>query len=115
VHYQEKWPWQQPGLLADRSPLSWADRCTTPTLLLGGTSDPRVHPSQPFMLYRAIKFATDAKVRYVQYEGEGHGNRVNVNRMDYCLRTLRWFEHYLKGDGDRRSKPRPPMDVPYPK
>ena len=114
VHYQEKWPWQQPGLLADRSPLSWAERCTTPTLLLGGTSDTRVHPSQPFMLYRAIKFATDAKVRYVQYEGEGHGNRVNVNRVDYCLRTLRWFEHYLKGDGDRRSKPRPPMDVPYP-
>lgn len=114
VHYQEKWPWQQPGLLADRSPLSWADRCTTPTLLLGGTSDPRVHPSQPFMLYRAIKFATDAKVRYVQYEGEGHGNRVNVNRLDYCLRTLRWFEHYLKGDGDRRSKKRPPLDVPYP-
>ena len=115
VHYQEKWPWQQPGLLADRSPLSWAERCETPTLLLGGTSDPRVHPSQPFMLYRAIKFATDARVRYVQYEGEGHGNRTNVNRMDYCLRTLRWFEHYLKGDGDRRRKPRPPVDVPYPK
>lgn len=114
VHYQEKWPWQQPGLLADRSPLSWAERCTTPTLLLGGTSDPRVHPSQPFMLYRAIKFATDARVRYVQYEGEGHGNRLNVNRMDYCLRTLRWFEHYLKGDGDRRGRPLPPLDVAYP-
>lgn len=114
VHYQEKWPWQQLGLLADRSPLSWAERCTTPTLLLGGTSDPRVHPSQPFMLYRAIKYATDAKVRYVQYEGEGHGNRANVNRMDYCLRTLRWFEHYLLGDGDRRSKARPPLDVAYP-
>ena len=114
VHYQEKWPWQQPGLLADRSPLSWAPQCTTPTLLLGGTSDPRVHPSQPFMLYRAIKFATDAKVRYVQYEGEGHGNRLNVNRMDYCLRTLRWFEQYLLGDGDRRSKPLPPLDVTYP-
>ncbi|MCK5942457.1 MAG: S9 family peptidase [Planctomycetes bacterium] len=114
VHYQEKWPWQQPGLLADRSPLTWADRCTTPTLLLGGTSDPRVHPSQPFMLYRAIKFATDAKVRYVQYDGEGHGNRVNVNRMDYCLRALRWFEHYLTGDGDRRRKALPPLDVAYP-
>jgi hypothetical protein len=35
--------------------------------------------------------------------------------MDYCLRTLRWFEHYLLGDGDRRSKPRPPLDVAYPK
>ena len=66
------------------------------------------------MLYRAVKHGTDTPVRYVQYKGEGHGNRSNVNRMDYCLRTLRWFEHYLKGDGDRRQKPLPPMDVPYP-
>ena len=114
VHYQEKWPWQQPGLLADRSPLSWADRCDTPLLLAGGTSDPRVHPSQPFMLYRAVKFATDTPVRYVQYTGEGHGNRLNVNRLDYTVRTLRWFEHYLLGDGDRKSKPVPPLDLEYP-
>lgn len=114
VHYQEKWPWQQPGLLADRSPLNWAPDCDTPLLVLGGTSDPRVHPSQPFMLYRAVKFATDTPVRYVQYTGEGHGNRKNVNRIDYCVRTLRWFEHYLLGGGDRRSKALPPMDVAYP-
>ena len=114
VHYQEKWPWQQPGLLADRSPLTWAARCRTPLLLLGGDSDTRVHPSQPFMLHRAVKFATDTPTRYVQYAGEGHGNRVNVNRYDYCLRTLRWFEHYLKGDGDRRGKAKPPLDVEYP-
>ena len=113
VHYQEKWPWEQPGLLADRSPLTWAPHCRTPLLLLGGDSDTRVHPSQPFMLHRAVKFATDTPTRYVQYPGEGHGNRVNVNRYDYCLRTLRWFDHYLKGDGDRRHKPRPPIDVPY--
>lgn len=115
VHYQEKWPWQQPGLLADRSPLNWAQDCGTPLLLAGGTSDPRVHPSQPFMLYRAVKFATDTPVRYVQYTGEGHGNRMNVNRLDYAVRTLRWFEHYLLGAGNRRSKALPPLDLVYPK
>ena len=113
VHYQEKWPWQQPGLLADRSPLSWAERCATPLLLLGGDADPRVDPSQPFMLYRAVKFATETPVRYVKYPGEGHGNRTNVYRLDYALRTLRWFDHYLKGDGDRRQKPLPPRDLDY--
>ncbi|MEC9046985.1 MAG: hypothetical protein VYA51_03155 [Planctomycetota bacterium] len=35
--------------------------------------------------------------------------------VHYCLRTLRWFEHYLKGDGDRRSKARPPLDLDYPR
>jgi dipeptidyl aminopeptidase/acylaminoacyl peptidase len=113
VHYQEKWPWQQPGLLTDRSPLTWATNCNTPLLLLGGTSDPRVHPSQPFMLYRAVKFGTTTPTRYIQYPGEGHGNRTNVYRYDYALRTLRWFDHYLKGDGDRRDAPMPPIDVDY--
>lgn len=114
VHYEEQWPWQQPGLLADRSPLTWATDCDTPLLLAGGTSDTRVHPSQPFMLYRAVKFGTDTPTRYVQYPGEGHGNRTNVYRYDYALRALRWFDHYLKGEGDRRSRPLPPKDLAYP-
>lgn len=114
VHYQEKWPWQQPGLLTDRSPLTWATQCRTPLLLLGGTADPRVHPSQPFMLYRAVKLGTETPVRYVQYPGEGHGNRTNVYQLDYALRTLQWFDHYLLGGGERRQKAPPPFDVDYP-
>lgn len=113
VHYQELWPWQQPGLLADRSPLTWAAHCRTPLLLLGGTQDTRVDPSQPLMLYRAVKFATDTPVRCVQYPGEGHGNRTNAYRLDYVLRTLQWFDHYLLGDGDRRTKAMPPLDLDY--
>lgn len=113
VHYQEQWPWQQLGLLTDRSPLTWAPQCKTPLLLLGGTADPRVHPSQPFMLYRAVKLGTSTPVRYVQYPGEGHGNRTNVYQYDYALRTLQWFDHYLQGDGDRRSKAPPAPDPDY--
>ncbi|MBL9078952.1 MAG: S9 family peptidase [Planctomycetes bacterium] len=114
VHYQEQWPWQQPGLMADRSPLTWAERCRTPLLLLGGTEDPRVHPSQPFLLYRAVKFATATPVRYVQYPGEGHGNRTNVYQYDYAARSLQWFDHYLRGDGERRTQPPPAFDLPLP-
>lgn len=112
VHYQEKWPHEQRGFLEERSPLSWAPLCRTPLLLLGGTSDTRVHPSQPFMLYRAVKTSTDTPVRYVQYPGEGHGNRTNVYQYDYALRTLRWFDHYLQGD-DRRGVEPPPYQVDY--
>jgi hypothetical protein len=64
------------------------------------------------MLYRAVRTATDTPVRYVQYPGEGHGNRSNVYRYDYVLRTLQWFEHYL-GGADARGKPPPPPDVDY--
>ncbi len=112
VHYEEKWPHEQREFLAERSPLSHAERCRTPLLLCGGTSDPRVHPSQPFMLYRAVKFATETPVRYVQYPGEGHGNRTNVYRFDYCVRGIRWFDHYVK-QRERRAAPLPPLDIDY--
>ncbi|MEZ6196584.1 MAG: alpha/beta fold hydrolase [Planctomycetota bacterium] len=113
VHYEEKWPHEQAEFLASRSPLTFAPQCRTPLLLVGGTSDPRVHPSQPHMLYRAVQTATKTPVRYVQYEGEGHGNRVNTNRYDYCLRALRWFDHYL-GEGAARDRALPPVDIEYP-
>ncbi len=112
VHYQEKWPHEQSGYLADRSPLTYAAQCRTPLLLLGGTSDPRVHPSQPFMLYRAVLHATKTPVRYVQYPGEGHGNRGNTAQADFLLRTIQWFEHYLQ-PGNRRTEPLPPLDPDY--
>lgn len=112
VHYEEKPIPEQLGYLHDRSALTWADRCRTPLLLLGGTADPRVHPSQPHMLYRAVKFLTKTPVRYVQYPGEGHGNRTNVNQVDYLWRTLRWFDHYLKKP-DRRMAPPPPYEIDY--
>jgi dipeptidyl aminopeptidase/acylaminoacyl peptidase len=112
VHYEEKWPHQQAEFLAERSPLTWAPQCRTPLLILGGTSDTRVHPSQPFMLYRAVKTATDTPVRYVQYPGEGHGNRGSTAQYDYLLRTLRWFEHYLQ-PGEHRQDPPPPIDLDY--
>jgi len=112
VHYEEKWPHKQWEYMEERSPLTYAPDCRTPLLLLGGASDTRVHPSQPFMLYRAVKTSTDTPVRYVRYPGEGHGNRTNVYRYDYALRALRWFDHYLK-PGDHRSDVPPPLDLDY--
>jgi dipeptidyl aminopeptidase/acylaminoacyl peptidase len=112
VHYEEQWPNRQWEYLEERSPLTYASQCRTPLLLLGGTNDARVHPSQPFMLYRAVKSITDTPVRYVRYPGEGHGNRTNVYRYDYALRVLRWFDHYLQ-PGDHRGDPLPPLDLEY--
>jgi dipeptidyl aminopeptidase/acylaminoacyl peptidase len=112
VHYEEMWPFEQWDYMEERSPLTYAPQSRTPLLLAGGTSDPRVHPSQPFMLYRAIKETTDTPVRYVQYPGEGHGNGMNVYRYDYLLRSLRWFQYYLR-PGNHRNDPLPPLDLDY--
>ncbi len=112
VHYEEQWPHEQWDYLEERSPLTYAPQCRTPLLLLGGTNDARVHPSQPFMLYRAVEATSETPVRYVQYPGEGHGNRTNVYRYDFALRALRWFDHYLR-PGHHRSDAPPPLDLDY--
>jgi dipeptidyl aminopeptidase/acylaminoacyl peptidase len=92
------WVNEKPMEVYDKSPVRYAEQMNTPLLLLHGDKDPRVHPSQSLEMYRAFKLKGNAPVRLVWYKGEGHGNRKNTNRLDYHLRTLDWFNYYLKGD-----------------
>jgi dipeptidyl aminopeptidase/acylaminoacyl peptidase len=88
-----------------RSPLKYAHQSKTPTLILHGTEDPRVHPTQSLELYRAMKLHADAPVRLIWYNGEGHGNRVNVHRLDYIVRTMEWFDYFLDLQNPRDEMP----------
>ncbi len=109
VHSRTR-PWDAWQFFLERSPIYHATKGRTPLLILHGKNDPRVHPSQSMELYRHLKTLGKAPVRLVFYPGEGHGNRKAAGRYDYNLRTLRWFEHYLKGAG---GDP-PPYDLEYP-
>ncbi len=88
-----------------RSPVKYANQSLTPTLILHGDADPRVHPSQGLEMYRALKLHGNAPVRLIWYENEGHGNARNVHRLDYIVRTMDWFDHYLRLDKPRDEKP----------
>ncbi len=94
-----KRPWEAVEFFLERSPVTYADRSRTPLLILHGKEDPRVDPGQSRAMYRALKLRGKAPVRLVLYPGEGHGNRKACARLDYALRMLRWFEHYLLGPG----------------
>ncbi|MDH3283190.1 MAG: S9 family peptidase [Acidobacteriota bacterium] len=96
-------------LFLDRSPVMHVDKAKTPLLILHGKEDPRVDPGQSRELYRALKLKGDVPVRLVLYPGEGHGNRKAAARFDYSLRMLRWFDHFLAGDGTAA----PPFDLDY--
>lgn len=102
-------PWENWQFMLERSPIFHAGRSRTPTLILHGKDDPRVHPSQSLELYRSLKLHGQAPVRLVWYPGEGHGNRRAASRLDYSLRLMRWMTHYLKGPG---GEP-PPMEIDY--
>ena len=96
-------------LMLERSPVTHAENCKTPLLLLHGDSDPRVHPAQSQELYRALKMAGHPAVRLVFYPGEGHGNRKRFGREDAVYRTMAWFDHYLL-DGNPWDGPMPALD-----
>ena len=81
------------------SPIYYTDRAKTPILIMHGTADPRVSPTQSLELYRHLKLRNQAPVRLVWYPGEGHGNRRAASRLDYSLRMMQWFDHYLQGPG----------------
>ncbi len=89
----------------DRSPVKYAPESETPLLILHGTEDSRVHPSQSLEMYRALKLHGNAPVRLIWYEGEGHGNTKNVHKFDYLVRTLNWFEYYLQSDNPKDEMP----------
>ncbi|MCY4599918.1 MAG: S9 family peptidase, partial [Acidobacteria bacterium] len=108
VHHR-KWLWDDWEYFEKASPIYYATRNRTPTLILHGEDDPRVHHSQSLELYRTLKLLDQAPVRLVFYPGEGHGNARSAARLDYALRTLRWMEHYLIGPG---GEP-PDSDIDY--
>ena len=91
--------WENWDLFLKQSPIYHVEKARTPLLILHGKADPRVPPSQSLELYRHLKTLGKVPVRLVWYPGEGHGNRRAAARYDYSLRALRWFEHYLKGEG----------------
>ncbi|MEN8778383.1 MAG: S9 family peptidase, partial [Glaciecola sp.] len=97
-----KWPWEDNWMnLIKRSPLYHVGKSTTPTLILHGEKDTRVHPSQSMELFRSMKVRTQTPVRLVFYPNEGHGNRKAASQYDYALRLMRWMNTYLAADASR--------------
>ncbi|MEM6337071.1 MAG: prolyl oligopeptidase family serine peptidase, partial [Bacteroidota bacterium] len=87
--------WEDWEFFILRSPIYHAGNGRTPLLIAHGEDDPRVNVGQSRELYRHLKLRGNGLVRLVLYPGEGHGNRRAAARMDYNLRMMRWFEHFL--------------------
>lgn len=108
VHWK-LWTEDNIQLVWDRSPLAHVIGAHTPLLLAHGRDDPRVSPTQALELYRALKTRTQTPVRLVWYAKEGHGNQTRSARLDYCLRMMEWFDHFLL----RGEKTLPGVDPNY--
>jgi dipeptidyl aminopeptidase/acylaminoacyl peptidase len=108
VHWKLR-TWDNFQRVLESSPIYHIKNAQTPILICHGKDDPRVSVTQSMELYRMLKTKGDVPVRLVLYPGEGHGNRKTPARLDYAIRMMRWFNHYLKGKGGAK----PPMSVNY--
>jgi dipeptidyl aminopeptidase/acylaminoacyl peptidase len=93
-----------------RSPIYWAYQSKTAVLIMGGTDDTRVHPSQSMEFYRRLKMNNHPAVRLVRYPDEGHGNREQPGQIDLLHRILQWYDWYVK-DKKPLNGLMPPPDI----
>ena len=90
-----RWDDPEGGAYAERSPVTHAHRCVTPTLVTAGALDRCTPPEQGIQLYEAIR-ASGAETELVIYPREGHVVVERGHALDQIRRTTAWFERHLR-------------------
>jgi len=79
----------------ERSPIYNIDKITAPLLLLQGSEDKVVPPDQAAGICAKLK-EKGVEVRYISFEGEGHGFRQLQNQMLALETELSFYREALK-------------------
>lgn len=85
--------------LESASPTRLADRIKAPVLLLAGREDERAPPIHTELMDKALR-AAGKQVETKIYAGEGHGNYLPENRLDYTQRILAFFDKHIGRKGE---------------
>jgi dipeptidyl aminopeptidase/acylaminoacyl peptidase len=88
-------PWQVPDAMRKHSPLTYANKVKTPTLILHSEADRRCPLPMGKAYHQALK-ANGVKTGLVTYPDEGHGIRQPRHREDVLRRVLEWFAEHGK-------------------
>lgn len=84
----------EPDRVWERSPIRYANRVTTPTLVLHGEADPRVPVTQGAEFYNAL-LALGVDTEMVSYPRQGHAFHERTFQIDLLKRLVGWFERYM--------------------
>jgi dipeptidyl aminopeptidase/acylaminoacyl peptidase len=79
-----------------QSPITYAGRIRTPTLILTNTGDARVPPTQSFKLYHALR-DNGVTTKFVAYPVPGHFPDDPVRQRDVYRRWVEWMDQHLGG------------------
>jgi dipeptidyl aminopeptidase/acylaminoacyl peptidase len=91
----ESFPWNDPDLYVEQSPLFRADKIESPLLLLHGTADTNVPPGESEQLYTALELL-GRDVELIEIEGQGHHVLQYPKRVLWMETIVAWFDKYLK-------------------
>lgn len=91
------YPWNNPQLYVEQSPLFHADKINTPLLLLHGTADTNVPIGESIQMYTALKLL-NKPVEFIQVEGENHAIYDYQKRIAWNHAIYAWFAKWLKED-----------------
>ena len=91
------YPWNRKDVYVDRSPLFQADKITAPMLLIHGTDDTNVVPTESEQMFTALRML-GREAELVRVKGENHGinSRPSVEQLRDAI-MLDWFEKQLRG------------------
>ncbi|WP_334130756.1 S9 family peptidase [Silanimonas lenta] len=78
------------------SPTRQAARIQVPVYLMAGREDMRAPPKHTELMYEALK-ALGKPVEMKIYAGEGHGNYLQANRIDFANRVLGFLAEHIGG------------------
>ena len=96
--------WQQPQKYVQHSAVMFADRITTPLLILTGDQDQNVPARNSAEMYYALR-RLGKEVVWVNYMNSGHGTPGTTveDFTDYHMRILQWYDKYLKADRSKKG------------
>lgn len=89
--------WEQPQKYIANSAIFFADRITTPLLLMTGGQDHNVPELNEREMYYALR-RLGKTVTWVSYTNSGHGtpSTTEADFIDYHQRVLDWYQKYLQ-------------------
>jgi len=103
-------PWKDAARYWERSPIAYADRVTTPTLIMHGAEDLRCPVEQADQYYTALK-RHGKMTRLIRYAGSGHAFQKAGKpslRIDVLEQVNVWFDRYMLAD-----QPQVVLGIPF--
>lgn len=91
-------PWTEGRMKAyrEQSPITYATRIRTPTLVMSNMEDFRVPPTQAFALYRAMK-DNGVETEFIGFTGRTHSSADPVNSRERSRLWVDWVKRHIGG------------------